>query len=54
MDEAKVDSMTDLLMQETIRREFVAKKKVAVITVAHRLETILEYDLFKYWVMEKD
>ena len=30
-------------MQETIRREFV-QKGVTVITVAHRLDTVLGYD----------
>lgn len=34
---------TDRKVQETIRREFV-NKGVTVITVAHRLETILGYD----------
>lgn len=37
------DSATDQLVQATIRREFV-DKGVTVITVAHRLETVLGYD----------
>ena len=45
MDEAtaSVDPKTDKEVQDTIRREFV-DKGVSVITVAHRLETVLGYD----------
>lgn len=45
LDEAtsSVDSATDQEVQETIRREFV-NKGVTVITVAHRLDTVLGYD----------
>lgn len=45
MDEAtsSVDATTDLEVQATIRREFV-EKGVSVITVAHRLDTVLGYD----------
>ena len=40
---ASVDPTTDKEVQETIRREFV-NKGVTVMTVAHRLETVLGYD----------
>lgn len=45
MDEAtaSVDAQTDQEVQDTIRREFV-DKGVSVITVAHRLDTVLRYD----------
>jgi ABC-type multidrug transport system fused ATPase/permease subunit len=45
MDEAtsSVDATTDQQVQATIRREFV-EKGVSVITVAHRLDTVLGYD----------
>jgi ABC-type multidrug transport system fused ATPase/permease subunit len=45
LDEAtsSVDARTDQEVQETIRREFV-DKGVTVITVAHRLDTVLGYD----------
>jgi ABC-type multidrug transport system fused ATPase/permease subunit len=45
MDEAtsSVDATTDQQVQATIRREFV-QKGVSVITVAHRLDTVLGYD----------
>lgn len=44
-DEAtsSVDATTDQQVQATIRREFV-EKGVSVITVAHRLDTVLGYD----------
>jgi len=45
LDEAtsSVDPKTDQTVQETIRREFV-ERGVSVITVAHRLDTVLGYD----------
>merc|ERR1712106_620648 len=38
---ASVDSETDQLVQGTIRSEF---KNVTIITIAHRLNTVLDYD----------
>jgi ATP-binding cassette subfamily C (CFTR/MRP) protein 1 len=45
LDEAtsSVDPQTDQEVQDTIRREFV-NKGVTVITVAHRLDTVLGYE----------
>jgi len=45
MDEAtsSIDQKTDFIVQNTIQREFV-KRGVSVITVAHRLDTVLSYD----------
>jgi len=40
---SSVDTNTDAQVQETIKREFV-NKGVTVITVAHRLDTVLGYD----------
>ena len=38
---ANVDPYTDRLIQETIRKEF---SKQTVLTIAHRLDTIIDYD----------
>lgn len=43
MDEAtaNIDETTDLLIQEVIKREFMDS---TVVTIAHRLNTIIQYD----------
>jgi len=45
LDEAtsSVDAQTDQQVQDTIRKEFV-DNGVSVITVAHRLDTVMQYD----------
>ena len=40
---ASVDMDTDDLIQQTIRTEF---KNCTIITIAHRLNTIIDYDRF--------
>lgn len=40
---AAVDLLTDNLIQDTIRREF---KSSTVVTIAHRLNTIMDYDRY--------
>ena len=41
---ASVDMDTDDLIQQTIRTEF---KNCTIITIAHRLNTIIDYDRFE-------
>ena len=41
---ASVDLETDELVQRTIRTEF---KSCTVVTIAHRLNTILDYDRYE-------
>ena len=45
---ATVDLETDKLIQETIRKEF---RSSTVITIAHRISTVLDYDRFVHLVV---
>lgn len=38
---AAVDPQTDQLIQRTVRKEFASS---TVLTIAHRLDTIIDYD----------
>ncbi|VDM59578.1 unnamed protein product [Angiostrongylus costaricensis] len=44
---ASVDSQTDMLIQDTIRSQFSSS---TIITIAHRLNTIFDYDRFVYGI----
>jgi ATP-binding cassette, subfamily C (CFTR/MRP), member 1 len=48
MDEANVEGATDERMQEIVRNEFA---KLTTITIAHRLDTIIDSD--RILVMDK-
>jgi ABC-type multidrug transport system fused ATPase/permease subunit len=45
---ASVDTVTDQIIQNTIRSEF---QNLTILTIAHRLETIADYDIIV--VMDK-
>jgi len=47
---AAVDLETDDLIQSTIRTEFAS---CTVLTIAHRLNTIIDYDRYLYSVYKK-